>query len=166
MLAVIGAFVWLAARQESATVELRAILSGVTAEHVMIRNPEIVDASESIERAAERVLAAGHDELPVIDGGRLVGIVTATDLARALAAAKPRETVASITRTGVPVLAPDHPVAAAMETLERAGVAFIVDRDELVGLLPLDQLTTYAAFHARWTDPPARLPVVARTASS
>jgi Zn-dependent protease/CBS domain-containing protein len=159
MLIVIGAFVWLAARQEIAMLELRTILDDVTSEHAMIRNPEVVDAGESIERAADRMLAAGQVLLPVRDGGRLVGIVTAVDLASSLAGAGPRGTVASIVRTGVPAVAPDHPLVAAMTTLERTGVAFVVDRGELVGLLTLDQLETYAAFHAHRTDPPARLPM-------
>jgi Zn-dependent protease len=163
MLVLIGAFVWFAASQETASVELRSILSGVDVAHAMLERPEVVDANESIERAAKRVLAAGHGQLPVADHGRLVGVVTAADLAAALAMPNPDRTVASVTRSGIPVVAPRDRLDTVIELLQRSGVAFVVDRDELVGLLTLDQLATYAAFHAHRTDRSDGIPVLVRT---
>lgn len=163
MLVLIGAFVWFAANQETAMVALRSRLSGVTVAHAMLERPEVVDASESIERAAERVLAAGHGQLPVGDRGRLVGIVTAADLALALASPRPDRTVASIVHEAIPVVAPGDRLDAVIGLLERSGVALVVDRGELVGLLTLEQLATYAAFHAPRADRPSRIPVLART---
>jgi len=165
MLALIGVFVWFAAQQETATVELRSILSGVTVARAMIRNPVIVGADEPIERVAERMIAGGQYQLPVLDDGRLVGVVTAPDLAATLAAPGPHGAVSSIVRTDIPVVAPGDPLDRAMESLERAGLACVVERGELVGLLTIEQLATYAAFHALRADDSSRSSILAPTAS-
>jgi hypothetical protein len=52
---------------------------------------------------------------------RLVGIVAAPDLATSLVAASVPRGPASITRTGIPVVAPDDRLDIVMEPLERAG---------------------------------------------
>jgi CBS domain-containing protein len=46
--------------------------------------PVTVDAATTVNEATEIMLTAGVRHLPVIDGGRLVGIVDITDVCRAL----------------------------------------------------------------------------------
>jgi Zn-dependent protease/CBS domain-containing protein len=149
MLVLIGAFVWFAAHQETATVELRSILAGVTVRQAMIAKPAVIDANETIDRAAELVLASGHGQLAVVQQGRLVGIVTASDLAAALAGRDPQGAITALVRTDIPVVASEDLLDDVAKLVERAGVAFVVDHDDLVGLVTLDQLATYATLHAR-----------------
>lgn len=47
-------------------------------------DPVTVDAATTVNEAAETMLAARIRHLPVIDGGRLVGIVDIADVCRAL----------------------------------------------------------------------------------
>jgi predicted transcriptional regulator len=162
MLVLIGAFVWFAAHQETATVELRSVLAGVTVREAMIAQLPVVDAGETIDRAAELVLASGHSQLAVVQHGQLVGIVTAADLA----ATDPQSPITPLVRTDIPVVAPDDLLDDVTTLVERAGVVFVVDHD-LVGLLTLDQLTTYATLHARRrpddVDRTRRIPILVRS---
>jgi CBS domain-containing protein len=65
---------------------LRAVATGgVEGTHVaawMTRDPETVDVSESTGQAAAVMIHGGFRHLPVMDGGRPVGIVSIRDLMR------------------------------------------------------------------------------------
>jgi CBS domain-containing protein len=67
----------------------RDVLRAVAAENVsgrvadwMTRNPETVDADESAQQAGVVMIHGGFRHLPVIDGGKPVGIVSIRDLMR------------------------------------------------------------------------------------
>jgi acetoin utilization protein AcuB len=55
-----------------------------TVAHVMSRNPLTVQESDTLEAAAQLMLSEKISGLPVMDGDRLVGIITESDLFRAL----------------------------------------------------------------------------------
>jgi CBS domain-containing protein len=65
---------------------LRAVATGsVEGTHVaawMTRDPETVDVSESTGQAAAVMIHGGFRHLPVMDGGRPIGIVSIRDLMR------------------------------------------------------------------------------------
>ena len=65
---------------------LRAVATGpVEGTHVaawMTRDPETVDVAESTGQAAAVMIHGGFRHLPVVDGGRPVGIVSIRDLMR------------------------------------------------------------------------------------
>jgi CBS domain-containing protein len=65
---------------------LRAVATGpVEGTHVaawMTRDPETVDVSESTGQAAAVMIHGGFRHLPVLDGGKPVGIVSIRDLMR------------------------------------------------------------------------------------
>ena len=148
ILAVIGVFVWFAAQQEASSLALRSVLAGVPVARAMVRKLAVAEASEPLAHTAARMLAGGWHELPVVDADRLVGVVTAHDLARALATPNPPSTVAEITQRDVPMVSPGAPLESVLEPLGRTGVALVVDGVTLVGMLTLDQVATYASFHA------------------
>lgn len=52
---------------------------------LMTWEPEYVDAGATVRTAAEKLAEGGFHALPVLDDGRLVGIITSTDLLRFLA---------------------------------------------------------------------------------
>lgn len=60
------------------------ILEETMVEHVMTRNPSTVAPSMSLKEAATILLDNRFGSLPVLEGDRLVGILTTTDLLRAL----------------------------------------------------------------------------------
>jgi acetoin utilization protein AcuB len=58
--------------------------SVTTVENVMTRKPVTVEPLETLESAAQKMLTKKISGLPVLDGERLVGILTESDLFRAL----------------------------------------------------------------------------------
>jgi CBS domain-containing protein len=56
------------------------------ASDMMTADPDTVAPDTSIREAAKRIHDTGHNRLPVVEGGRLVGVVTRLDVLGALAA--------------------------------------------------------------------------------
>jgi CBS domain-containing protein len=53
---------------------------------MMTRDPDTVDPDTSVRDAARLIYETGHNRLPVVENGRLVGVVTRLDVLGALAA--------------------------------------------------------------------------------
>ena len=56
------------------------------AEDMMTRDPDAVAPDTDVREAARRIHESGHNRLPVVEDGRLVGVVTRVDVLGALAA--------------------------------------------------------------------------------
>lgn len=61
-----------------------AILDMLSINQVMRENPVTIDSKDTIKEAAETLAKAEFHALPVTDEGKLVGIVTSTDLIKYL----------------------------------------------------------------------------------
>jgi CBS domain-containing protein len=57
-----------------------------TAEDMMTSDPDTVGPDASVREAARLIHETGHNRLPVVEDGRLVGVVTRLDVLGALAA--------------------------------------------------------------------------------
>lgn len=69
-------------RTEQGWHEARFALAGTTVAEVMTRDPLSVSPAQSVREAAELMLARHLSGLPVLEAGRLVGIITETDIFR------------------------------------------------------------------------------------
>ena len=56
-----------------------------TAEDLMTRDPTTIEPDASVHEAARVISSSGHNRLPVVEHGRLVGVVTRVDVLGALA---------------------------------------------------------------------------------
>lgn len=59
--------------------------AAATAEDMMTPDPVTVGADTDVEEAARLIAERGHNRLPVVEHGRLVGMVTRLDVLQALA---------------------------------------------------------------------------------
>lgn len=70
---------------EAIAAQVGVRLAGLSVSDAMSRSVVSVESSESIRRLAELMLEGHLHRLPVVDDGRLVGLVTSSDLIRAIA---------------------------------------------------------------------------------
>jgi CBS domain-containing protein len=77
-----GAVVWLEPFSHFEDHLKRAMATEV--QDVMTREPVTVDASSSLQEAARIIVERGHNRLPVVEHGRLVGVVTRVGVLDAL----------------------------------------------------------------------------------
>ena len=59
-----------------------------TAEQMMTADPRTVGPDDDVHDAAHVIVETGHNRIPVVEGGRLVGVISRADVVRALAAAR------------------------------------------------------------------------------
>ncbi len=64
------------------------IFGGLSVRNLMTADPVTLPSSAGVSEAAEAMLEREIHSLPVVDGGKLVGIVTANDVLRAVSAGK------------------------------------------------------------------------------
>ena len=56
-----------------------------TASQMMTAGPQTVTADADVHDAASVIVESGHNLIPVVDGGRLAGVISRADVVRALA---------------------------------------------------------------------------------
>jgi len=69
---------------KGATVEPHLTWLDEPVERIMLRDPVTVEVNDSLRVVQARMNRSGAGHLPVLDGGRPVGLVTARDLARSM----------------------------------------------------------------------------------
>ena len=117
---------------------------------VMSYQPVLVDAYESTQSAAQHMRAHVVGALPVVDGGKLVGIVTDRDLALRVVAPgeRPWETyVREVMTRAVATCRADEPLDAAVARMLARRVRRLVvvdDGDAVRGILSVDDLVLAA----------------------
>jgi CBS domain-containing protein len=112
----------------------------------MAHRPEVADADESLQAAADRMRSTTVGLLPVTSCGRLVGVVTDRDLAvRGLARNRDaRSTPVRVVMTPEVISClPDEDLSGAVALMARHGVRrlVVIDHDgQLAGVLSIDDL--------------------------
>lgn len=151
-LALVGVLVWYLARQEEAGVTLRTILHGATARDAMIRALDPVDADGDPREVATRMIADGVRALPVLDGSRILGVITVERIVQRLRGRDPHDLIRGVTRH-VPQVHPDAPLANTVDLFDRADHVLVVEDGTLVGMLTLDQIATYGELNGELLAP-------------
>lgn len=117
---------------------------------IMTRDPRSCTPDTSVAAAAHLMWDADCGILPVVEDGRLVGVVTDRDLYIALATrnARPAElTIGEVATRTVTTCAPEDDVHAAMEQMKLARVRrlpVVGFGDTLLGILSLDDIVLAA----------------------
>lgn len=108
------------------------------------RDVPVISADDSLEDAAKRMLESNVRMLPVLEGGKLVGIITVRDIVyRAVANLETKRSVADYVRPRVVVLWDGMPLKVASEIMDLSGFRTlpVIDADgNLVGALDDSQI--------------------------
>jgi CBS domain-containing protein len=149
LLILIAAVVWFGASQERALVQLKTALTGVPVSAAMLRRVEAVRSDQPLDDAAALLVRGGLNQLPVIDDGKPVGVITRKDVASALAHAGPDATVAAAPQHMIVTVSPADPLDEVLDRLrhEPDAVALVVDGGLPVGVLTAEHLAAYVALH-------------------
>jgi Zn-dependent protease/predicted transcriptional regulator len=80
----IALFVWIGAAQEASMVQMKSALGGIPVSRAMITDFRTLSPEDSLTKAVELILAGSQQDFPVVEDGRVVGILTRADLLVAL----------------------------------------------------------------------------------
>jgi CBS domain-containing protein len=119
---------------------------GRRVEDVMVRNVQTIDAAMNLTQAAQRMRDANVGVLPVVDGGRLRGIVTDRDLViRGMASGADPSTmrVSDVATHSLVAARSDWGLQHAMDTMSSHQIGrlpVIDDHDRVIGMVTLSSL--------------------------
>lgn len=119
------------------------MLKDLKVKDVMTRNVVTVPPSEDVVFAFEKLMKYKISSLPVVDGEKLVGIVTATDLGHNLILDKYElgTIVENVMVREVAFVSPDEDLLTAVGKMHRSGSAEIInqlvvlDKEEIKGII-------------------------------
>ena len=141
-LVLIALFVWLGAAGEAAMAQQSSAFDGIPVEQVMIRDVRTLAPADPLSRAVDEVLAGFQQDFPVVDGGVVVGVLTRSELLRALAANGPESRVGDAMERSFEVADPSEELEDAIARLRRCHCRTlpVVLGRELVGVLTTENV--------------------------
>ena len=131
---------------------------GRSVEDVMVRNVQTIDAAMNLTQAAQRMRDANVGVLPVVDGGRLRGIVTDRDLViRGMATGVDPTSmrVSDVATHSLVAARSDWGIQRAMDTMSSHQIGrlpVIDDHDRVIGMVTLSSLALRSPRQAETLD--------------
>jgi len=138
MLIFIAIFVYLAAASESQLVQVRAMSRGVPVSAAMMTQFATLGPQEHIDHAIETLLRTSQSEFPVVEGGRLVGLLGRSDMIKALKELGPQAAIAEVMKRDIPTIGNRRCLDEAFKLLQEKSVPAVgvVDAEgRLAGLI-------------------------------
>jgi Zn-dependent protease/predicted transcriptional regulator len=141
MLMFIALFVWIGATQEASMVLMKSALGGIPVSAAMITTFETVAPGDSLEHVTGLILRGSQQDFPVMEGDKVVGVVTRDGLLKALAQ-KGDPPVSEIMRTDVAQTDASDMLESALQRLQESSCRTlpVLRNQRLVGLLTSENL--------------------------
>ena len=154
MLLFIAFFVWIGASQEASMAHMQSAISGIPVQQAMITDFKTLHARDSLDRAVALTLAGSQKDFPVSDDGHIAGILTQTDLMRALSQRDQHPTVASAIQKDFVTVDSFEMLETALAKLQNCNCHTlpVVHNGELVGLMTMDNLGEYMRIQSAIRD--------------
>jgi Zn-dependent protease/CBS domain-containing protein len=150
----IALFVWIGAAQEASMAQFKSAIGGIPVQQAMISDFKALYLDDRLNRAVELTLTGSQKDFPVVNNGTLEGILTQTDLLKALSDRENYPTVASAIQREYATV--DH-----LDMLESAFAKLndcnchtlpVMQNGKLVGLVTMDNLGEYMRIQAAMSN--------------
>jgi CBS domain-containing protein len=162
MLLLIALFVWIGATQEAAAAQMKSSFAGSTVRHAMLTDFRALSPQDSLGDATRLLLAGAQTDFPVVEGGRVVGILDHGALFQALRERGDSALVSDVMRSEFATLRADQALDDAFaEARAESGLTMTVIEDgRLVGLLTPENVGEFFMIRRALAQRPPRPPCV------
>jgi len=145
LLLFIAFFVWIGAAQEASMAQMKSAVGSIPVKQAMLTDFRSLHKTDSLDRAVELTLAGSQKDFPVVDNGRIEGILTQTDLLKALSARDQYLTVTSAMQKNFVTVDSLEMLESAFAKLKDCNCHTlpVTLNDKLVGLLTMDNIGEY-----------------------
>jgi CBS domain-containing protein len=142
---LIALFVYLGAETEERQMGIMMSLGGSNARTAMIRDIDVLSPDTSVGEAATRFAHGFQADFPVLEGQRLVGLVTREILVDTLHRQGPQVQVSAIMIKDFPTAVEETPLIEILEKMEagHSKAVPILRMGELRGMITLEQIGRY-----------------------
>jgi len=141
-LVVIALFVWLGAQSEHTASSAKIALTGLSVRHAMITEFKTISPRDPLSRAVELTVGGFQQHFPVMDGARLVGVLTHNDLLASMAGHPPNISVQYVMRTQLETASPSEGLDLVLTRMQQSesSISMVVDDERVVGLLTIENI--------------------------
>ncbi len=142
---LIALFVYLGAESEERQMGIMVSLGGATARTAMITDVDILRPDQNIGEAAEKFCRGFQGDFPIMDGNRLVGILTREMLTEALHKQGADAQVSRVMTREFPTALEDTPLIDVLQKMQDGNTKSIpvMASGQLRGLITLEQIGRY-----------------------
>ncbi|MBI5095065.1 MAG: site-2 protease family protein [Candidatus Hydrogenedentes bacterium] len=158
VLLFIALFVWMGAAAESEMAQTKSALRGVRVKDAMITKYHALSTLDPLSDAITHVLAGFQQDFPVLEEGRLVGVLTRGDLLKFIANSGQETRVGDAMQRVFETAAPMEMLDSVFHRLQESDCRTlpVVQDGQLVGLLTMDNLGEFMMLRAALRGEAAR----------
>jgi predicted transcriptional regulator len=139
----IGLFVWLGATQEASFAQMRSAIGGIPVMRAMVTDFYILHPDDPLSKAVKYMLAGFQQDFPIVEDGRLVGVLTQRDLVAALARDGEQTRIRDAMQRDFVAISPNEMLESAFSRLQDCNCHTlpVVQDGRLLGVLTTDNVT-------------------------
>ncbi len=145
MLVVIALFVWLSAASEASAAQTSAALADVPLTSLLITDLHTLAPDDLLSAAVDTAIHGFQQDFPVVENGRLIGMLGRADLVRGLSQHGASAAVASAMQRTFPSANPDQKPEEVLKLLSASGTGAVpvVHDGKFLGLLTLENTAEF-----------------------
>ena len=142
MLIFIALFVWIGAGHEANATLIKHSLGGVPVAHAMLTDFKVLSPNDPLKKAADYILSGSQVDFPVLEGERLVGVLTRKNLVDGLSTQGPEAPVSSVMETKFATVHPYEMLDRALQRHRESGcyTVPVTDGQRLYGLITTENI--------------------------
>ncbi|MFZ5832021.1 MAG: CBS domain-containing protein [Planctomycetota bacterium] len=146
----IALFVYLGAQQESNVVQMRSLLRGIPLRAAMVTRFRTVDESAPLSAIVQELLAGYQQDFPVVRDGRVVGVLTRSNIMAALAGGPREAQVGQLMRRDCLTADENDMLDQTFERMRETQCSSVpvLRGDTLVGMLTLENVGEWMMVHS------------------
>jgi Zn-dependent protease len=150
LLVLVAVFVWMGAAQEAGVVQMRSNLTDVPVSRVMITDFHTLAPDEPLSHAVDQLLAAYQQDFPVVDNGKMVGLLTRSGLVNGLAQLGSNAEVSRVMDREFPSVQPSEPAESAFLKLQQTHTRAlpVLREGGLLGILTSEHIAEFLMVRA------------------
>jgi Zn-dependent protease/CBS domain-containing protein len=154
MLLFIALFVYLGAQGEAQSTEMRAIFQGVPVIEAMTTRFRTLTPSDTLRHAADELLAGHQQDFPVVENGRLLGLLHRDALITALSSGRHDAPVRDVMASECPAVEDKERLDQAVQLMQSRGCTTmpVLRNGDLVGLLTAENVGEWTMIQAALRD--------------
>lgn len=153
-LVLIAVFIYVGAGQEGQMVQVRSVLRGLTVGQAYSRQVQSLTPASTLREAVELTRSTLQSEFPILQNGRLLGLLTHPQLIEGLNQGASEATVDRYMRTDVREISPGDSLYLAQSLLTelRVDALPVVEDGHFVGLVTSRDVSEVYRLASRWPD--------------
>jgi CBS domain-containing protein len=146
LLLFIALFVYVGAQEEANVTKMRTLFRGVPVRQVMVRRFRTLSAADTIGAAVDLLLEGCQQDFPVVDDGKVVGILRRNDLIEAVAKGGRESPVAGAMRADCGVVQDTDMLDSTFQRMRESAMSSlpVVHGEQLVGIITLENVGEWA----------------------